>query len=151
MNDHGSDPLYTSFLGRGWSFPPRFDRASGEVRMTEDEEDIRASLILLLGTVAGERFLHPDYGIDMQALLFESLGTTMQTFLKDRVRTAILVHEPRIDLLSLDLETTAQYDGRITLIVDYAVRATNSRYNLVYPFYLSDGNEMRRAMTGNQG
>jgi len=143
MGDNGSDKLHTSFLGTGWSFPPHFDRETGSVRMTSDEEDIRASLIILLGTAAGERFLNPEYGIDMHALLFESLSTTMQTYLKDRVKTAILIHEPRINLLSLELDTSAQYDGRVSIIVEYEVRATNSRYNLVYPFYLSDGNEIR--------
>lgn len=143
MGDNGSDTLHTSFLGTGWSFPPQFDGETGSVRMTSDEEDIRASLIILLGTAAGERFLNPEYGIDMHALLFESLSTTMQTYLKDRVKTAILIHEPRINLLSLELDTSAQYDGRVSIIVEYEVRATNSRYNLVYPFYLSDGNEIR--------
>ena len=84
----------------------------------------------------------------MHALLFESLSTTMQTYLKDRVKTAILIHEPRINLLSLELDTSAQYDGRVGIIVEYAVRATNSRYNLVYPFYLSDGNEIRGSVAG---
>ncbi len=139
--------LRTSFLGTGWSFPPEFVKNPPSVRMTADEEDIRASLIILLGTVAGERFLVPEYGIDMHELLFESLSTTMQTYLKDRVKTAILIHEPRIDLLALELDTSAQYDGRIGIVVEYAVRATNSRYNLVYPFYLSDGNEMRQTVT----
>jgi len=143
MGDNGSYTLHTSFLGTGWSFPPHFDRETGAVRMTSDEEDIRASLIILLGTAAGERFLNPEYGIDMHALLFESLSTTMQTYLKDRVKTAILIHEPRINLMSLELDTSAQYDGRVSIIVEYEVRATNSRYNLVYPFYLSDGNEIR--------
>ena len=143
MSDTESDTLHTSFLGTGWSFPPHFDRETGAVRMTSDEEDIRASLVILLGTAAGERFLNPEYGIDMHALLFESLSTTMQTYLKDRVKTAILIHEPRINLLSLELDTSAQYDGRVSIIVEYEVRATNSRYNLVYPFYLSDGNEIR--------
>jgi len=140
--------LRTSFLGTGWSFPPEFVKNTASVRMTSDEEDIRASLIILLGTAAGERFLVPEYGIDMHELLFESLSTTMQTYLKDRVKTAILIHEPRINLLSLELDTSAQYDGRVSIIVEYEVRATNSRYNLVYPFYLSDGNEIRGSVAG---
>lgn len=143
MTDNSSDDLHTSFLGTGWSFPPQFIRETGTVAMTADEEDIRASLIILLGTTAGERFFYPEYGIDMHVLLFESLSTTMQTYLKDRVKTALLIHEPRINLLSLDLDTSAQYDGRVGIIVEYEVRATNSRYNLVYPFYLTDGNEVR--------
>lgn len=143
MSDNTTNTPQTSFLGTGWSFPPEFVRETGQVLMTSDEDDIRASLAILLGTAAGERFLNPEYGLDLHEMLFEPLSTTMKTFLQDRVKTAILIYEPRINLLSLELDTTAQYEGKIAVVLDYEVRATNSRYNLVYPFYVSDGNEVR--------
>ena len=146
MSDNGSDNLQNSFLGTGWSFPPEFSRETGQVLLTSGEDDIRASLVILLGTAMGERFLNPEYGLDMHEMLFEPLSTTMKTFLQDRVKTAILIFEPRINLLSLELDTSAQYEGKIGIVVDYEVRATNSRYNLVYPFYVSDGNEVRRTV-----
>lgn len=141
MND--SKDGFTSFLGTGWSFPPEFIIETGEVAMVSDEDDIRESLIILLNTAFGERFLQPKYGLDMHELLFEAISTSLQTFLKDRIRTAILIYEPRINLLDLELDTTAQYDGYLQVSLDYEIRATNSRYNLVYPFYIDDGNEMR--------
>lgn len=107
--------------------------------MTSDEEDIEASLKILLGTALGERFLNPKYGLDLHEMLFDPMSTTMTTFLKDRVKTSILIYEPRINLLSLDLDTTAQTEGRVSIIVDYEVRATNSRFNLVYPFWNAEG------------
>jgi len=146
MTDSRSDSMTTSFLGTGWSFPPEFIRATGQVRMTSDEDDIRASLIILLGTAMGERFLHPEYGLDMHEMLFEPLSTTMKTFLQDRVKTAILIYEPRINLRALELDASAEYEGKIAINVDYEVRGTNSRYNLVYPFYISDGNEQRSSV-----
>jgi phage baseplate assembly protein W len=134
---------YTSFLGTGWSFPPEFLLETGEVRMIGDEEDIHASLTILLGTALGERFLNPKYGLDMHDVLFEPMSTTMTTFLKDRVKNSLLIYEPRINLLSVELDTSAQFDGKVSIIVAYEVRATNSRFNLVYPFYLTDGSEVR--------
>lgn len=133
----------TSFLGTGWSFPPTFTRALDGVRMVTGDEDIHDSLVILFGTTLGERFLRPRYGLDMHGLLFEPMSTTMITELEDRVRTAILIYEPRIDLQTLQLDTSAQQEGRVSLVIDYAVRATNSRFNLVYPFYLSGGSEVR--------
>jgi len=141
MSDKDSQPT-TSFLGRGWSFPPEFDRQAGEVRMTEDEQDIDASLRILLGTTAGERLLHPKYGLNMQQYLFEPLNTSMQTLLKDAVKTNLLVYEPRIAVESLALDVSNQMAGYIVFIIDYRIRATNSRFNLVYPYYLNDGNEI---------
>ena len=143
MNGDESTTLYTSFLGTGWSYPPQFLPETGEVLMSSDEEDIEASLKILLGTAVGERFLNPKYGLDLHESLFEPMSTTMTTFLKDRAKIALLIYEPRINLLALDLDTSAQLEGRVALVVDYEVRATNSRFNLVFPFYLSGGSEAR--------
>jgi phage baseplate assembly protein W len=133
----------TSFLGTGWSFPPEFARGPSGVLLHSGEEDVRASLLILFGTALGERFLRPRYGLDMHEILFEPMSTTLKTYLEDRVRTTILIYEPRIDLLSLELDTSAQLEGRVSLLVDYLVRATNSRFNLVYPFYVAGGSEVR--------
>ena len=145
MEDNGSGQQYTSFLGTGWSFPPEFTRENGKVVMTSDEADIEASLKILLGTALGERFLNPKYGLDLHEMLFEPMSMTMKTFVKDRVQTSILVYEPRINLLSLELDTSAQEDGKISILVEYEVQATNSRYNLVYPFLTSDSSEVKGA------
>ena len=74
MND--PENRTASFLGRGWSFPPEFVQHSGDVVMTEDEADIDASLRVLFGTAAGERFLVPTYGLDLHELQFEPMSTS---------------------------------------------------------------------------
>jgi phage baseplate assembly protein W len=142
MSTDNSKLAYTSFLGSGWSFPPSFNAKTNSVAMTTDEADIEASLRILLGTTAGERMLHPTYGLNLQELLFEPMTTTMQTLFKDRVKTTILIYEPRIEVLSIDLDSSVLVEGKLLLKLDYAIRSTNSRFNLVYPFYLNDGNEV---------
>src|SRR5262245_33483011 len=137
---------HDSFLGTGWSFPPRF--ANGGVAMTSDELDIHKSLEILFGTVPGERFLRPDFGLDMQAVLFEPLSTTLRSLLTDRVRTAILIYEPRIKVLNLAIGSPDPNAGTLAIELEYEVRATNSRFNLVFPFYVFDSNEARSAVAG---
>jgi phage baseplate assembly protein W len=131
-----------TFLGRGWSFPPQFDLVRREVVMSTDERDIEASLRILLGTTAGERLRHPTYGLNLQEQLFEPMNTTLQTLLKDRVKTNLLVFEPRINVLAIDLDASRLNEGCLLITINYQVRATNSRFNLVYPYYLHDGNEV---------
>ena len=137
---------YRSFLGTGWSFPPTF--SNGGVVMTADEDDILASLHVLFHTTPGERFLQPKYGLDINALLFEPMSATLRTFFTDRVSTAILIHEPRIKLINLEIHSPDPNDGSLRILVEYEVRATNSRFNLVFPFYQSDSNEVRAAVAG---
>jgi phage baseplate assembly protein W len=138
------------FLGTGWSFPPEFVQNGRDVVMTTDEEDIRESLEILFGTLQGERFMVPRYGLKPHELLFEPASTTMKAFLEDRITTAILIHEPRIRLLSLAIDSPDPNSGTLRISLDYEVRATNSRYNLVYPFYRHDSNEVRGALVGRR-
>ena len=151
MYEDPSKPAYISFLGTGWSYPPEFVLETSEVLMTSDEEDIEASLKILLGTAVGERFLNPKYGLDLHEMLFEPMSTTMTTFVKDQAKIALLIYESRINLLALELDTSGQLEGRVSIVVDYEVRATNSRFNLVYPFYLSDASEVRPSLGAGTG
>jgi phage baseplate assembly protein W len=141
-----ADELYNSFLGSGWSFPPRF--AGGEVRMSRDEEDIQESLRILFNTRPGERFLAPKFGIDVHSLLFEPISVTMKSLLADKIQTAILVYEPRIKIANLRIDTPDPNDGSLQILLEYTVRSTNSRFNLVFPFYRTDSNEVRDRVAG---
>jgi phage baseplate assembly protein W len=71
-------------------------------------------------------------------MLFEPLTTTLITIVKDLIRTAILYFEPRIDLLSVSIDTRDALAGQVLIELSYLVRSTNSRFNFVYPFYLEE-------------
>ena len=131
-----------SFLGRGWGFPPEFNRATKAVNMLEDETDIKSSLEILLSTRLGERVMVPDYGCNLDELLFKPLTLTLKTFVIDLIKTAILYYEPRIDLNKIAIDPTDELEGVLLINLDYTVRATNSRKNMVYPFYKAEGNEL---------
>lgn len=132
----------SDFLGIGWRFPPEFEPGTGAV-MSHGERDIRESLEILFQTTVGERFLHPKFGLDMHDLVFEPVNMTMTALLEDRVRIAILIYEPRIELLSLRIRTAdAGIAGQALLEVECRVRTTNSRFNLVHPFYSIDASEV---------
>lgn len=136
MND------FTSFLGTGWKFPPTFDANSRDVKMSSDDQDIHESLQILLSTRLGERIMEPSYGCNLENLLFAPLNLTTKTFVADQVKTAILYHEPRIDVLKVDITQGDDLKGELLIVVDYRIRSTNSRKNLVYPFYKNEGSEI---------
>jgi phage baseplate assembly protein W len=131
-----------AFLGRGWSFPPTFDKASRGVAMLEDEADIESSLDILLSTRLGERIMQPNYGCNLDEMVFEAMNLTMLTYLKDLVENAILYFEPRIELEGLEIDTSREAEGLLLIMIDYRVRTTNSRFNYVYPFYKNEGTNL---------
>lgn len=133
---------FTSFLGTGWSFPPTFDIASSKVQTRSDEQDIEESLRILLSTRPGERILLPEYGCDLEELLFGPLNLTVKTVAVDKIKTAILYFEPRIYIDSIDFTDSNELEGELLIVIEYRIRATNSRKNLVFPFYKEEGTDI---------
>ncbi|KFA94826.1 GPW/gp25 family protein [Archangium violaceum] len=129
--------MATDFLGRGWSFPVMLDTGSGQIAMSQEEEKIRQSIWLILSTAPGERAMRPDFGCGIHALVFENIGAGTRGRLASEVTQALTLWEPRIELDGVDVRPDADEPGRLLITVTYVVRGTNSRFNFVYPFYVS--------------
>lgn len=137
------------FLGRGWSFPPTFQRSNSGVEMLDQEADIASCLEIILTTSIGERVMAPDFGCNLEDLLFESLDTTLKTLVADQIETALIYYEPRIDVEKIKLDTDLELEGIVLIEVIYRVRSTNTRYNFVYPFYKAEGTDINLTTTLN--
>ena len=128
-----------AFLGVGWAFPVALD-PSQEVSVTKYEDDVRQAIWIILGTAQGERVMRPDFGAGLHALVFEPINSTTKALLRQRVEQALTLWEPRID--SVTVQVSAQpAQGRLMIEIRYRVRTTNTFYNLVYPFYLQEGEQ----------
>ncbi len=139
-----------SFLGRGWAFPPSFNKNSGTTSMVEEVDDINQSLEILLSTSLGERILQPEYGCNLSDFQFEPINANFVALIKDLVKTAILYYEPRINVENIDItESTDQevIEGILFISVDYIVRSTNSRFNFVFPFYQNEAVQELTSLT----
>ncbi|HHE32441.1 MAG TPA: hypothetical protein ENL07_07400 [Chlorobaculum parvum] len=137
------------FFGRGWAFPPAFDRNLPGVQMLEDEAEIASSLAVLLGTLQGERVMIPWYGCNLDELIFENLDTRIKTLVADKIESAILYHEPRIRLDKVSIEKSNENEGFLLISIDYTIKSINSRFNMVYPFYIQEGTDIDMAITVN--
>jgi len=131
-----------SYIGRGWSFPPTFNGNAGSVAMLEQEADINSSLEILFCTMQGERIMLPEYGCNLDELLFENLDTRMKTLITDKIESAILYHEPRIELENVTMDDSQELEGVILIKIKYLVKTTNSRFNYVFPFYKNYENDL---------
>jgi len=134
-----------SFLGTGWAFPPEFNKR-GTVKRVTAENDIEESLHILLSTTPGERLMQPTYGCGLKSHVFDEINQGTITVITDLVKRAILFFEPRVVVERITVNTTSEEDHRNGLIrihIDYIVRSTNNRHNIVYPFYLAEGTNVR--------
>lgn len=131
-----------SFLGTGWSFPPRFDEETSALMMVSEEEDIRESLFLLLSTTPGERITNPKYGCDLRRFIFKPILPDIESSMKDVIRRSILFYEPRVTVDDIVIDSSSSRDGLVMIHLYYTVVSINIRTNMVYPFYLVEGTDI---------
>lgn len=124
-----------SFLGVGWGFPPRFASDGRGVAMVAAEQDIAQSLLILMRTTPGERVMQPEYGCDLQGMVFETLDSNRVTDLKAMIIRAVRLFEPRVVVEQVIVDILDWLDGEVRVDVAYTIIATNTRHNLVFPLY----------------
>jgi phage baseplate assembly protein W len=127
-----------TFLGAGWSFPIRVGR-DGRIVMSEYETDIKEAIWIILSTAKGERVMQPEFGCGIHEFVFSVIDTSSLTLIENSVKEALTIWEPRVDLAGVNASTEKVSEGKLMIEVEYIVRKTNNRFNMVYPFYLSEG------------
>jgi len=107
--------------------------------MSEYEEDIRESIWIILSTSKGERVMRPDFGCGINDFVFASIDSSTLALIESTVREALILWEPRIEVINIKVSTDMIKEGKLIINMDYVVRRTNNQFNLVYPFYLTEG------------
>src|SRR5262245_21951303 len=130
MGSDATDPS-RAFLGVGWAFPLSL-AADGSLATAAYEEDVRQSILIILGTRRGERVMRPEFGAGLEEFVFEPVSLTTREALKRRVEESLVDWEPRIDVLRVEVSTDPAQRDRLLISLSYRVRATNTHYNLVY-------------------
>lgn len=128
-----------SFLGQGVWFPVESDPSTGRLRESPGEEDIRQAIRIILSTKKGERVMRPEFGCDICNFAFGTMDYTSLHLMEQAVTEALIRWEPRIRSLEVAAVPSEEKDGVVWIRISYLVRSTNNRYNMVYPFYLSEG------------
>lgn len=123
------------FLGTGWRFPILPDEA-GRLGYATGEQSIEHCLRALLLTATGERVMRPDFGTRAQESVFAPGSVQNLRDLEQSVAEAVRTYEPRVELDGVRAEADPLDESRITVSVEYRIRRTNTKANLVFPFYL---------------
>lgn len=127
------------FMGRGFSFPFRVDPATNRIAMSSAEQDVEEAIRIILRTNLGERVMLPEFGTSAGDFLFSDDCAERVAALEESVREALDQWEPRIT----DIEVTADRDGSskgvLAINIQYTLRVTNNQFNMVYPFYMMEG------------
>jgi Bacteriophage baseplate protein W len=102
----------------GWGYPVSLD-ARGRLAMLSGCAAVDAALAVLIGTVAGERPMRPDFGIRLD-------WTTEE--LPDRIRELVEKFEPRIDVSRVELVEPRGYLRDMAAVrIEYTLRSIGER------------------------
>ena len=136
MSTQDSEPR--SFLGVGWKFPVQ--TTPGQlIEMSSYEQDIHEAIRIILETPKGQRVMRPDFGCGIHGFVFASMNTSEMHRIESAVREALTLWEPRIELNNVTVSQDNSHIGKLIISIDYRVRATNTQFNMVYPFFLTEG------------
>lgn len=127
-----------AFLGVGWEYPLQRNQ-QGDIALARHEENIKETIGIILSTAPGERLMHPDFGCGIHELVFAPNNTSTASLARFYVESALVRWEPRIDVEEVEVQADPSNLALLLISVNYRVRATDSRFNLVYPFYLTRG------------
>ncbi|MEM7040784.1 MAG: GPW/gp25 family protein, partial [Bacteroidota bacterium] len=94
-----------SFIGRGWSFPPRFDGKFNQLETVTLAEEVRESIFIILSTIPGERVTNPEFGCKIYDLIWKPIDKATKILMDEVIRQAIYKYEPRIILEDIIIES----------------------------------------------
>lgn len=124
-------------LGVGWAFPVK--PINGRLTYTRYEDDIEQAIQIILQTAPGERVMLLEFGAGLRDFVFEPNSLVTHRAIETSVMQALIDWEPRIDIERVEVIANENEPNVLLIHLDYVVRATNTFYNRVYPFYLLEG------------
>jgi len=123
------------FLGSGMKFPPSINPATGRFEVSKGAVSVKESVYLILMTQKTERWIRPEFGSSLMSYTFMDTGATMLTIMSREIANDLMRNEPRIEDVDVKIDAMSK-QGALIIYVDYLIRETNVRDNLVFPFYL---------------
>jgi phage baseplate assembly protein W len=122
------------FIGKGLAFPLKTD-ASGGIALVSREREIEEAIRMVLSTAHGERPMRPEFGCGIHDYVFASADSTTAGRIRYEVRRSLERWEPRIDVIDVQVSNDPGDQTILYVDVQYALRGTNDKRNLVFPFY----------------
>lgn len=132
--------MTNDFLGKGLRFPFAFQRRSGGAQVSTvtsmDHTHIHESILQILGTRPGERFMNPEFGSHVRDLVFEPNNDVLKGLLRHYIIDDVERWEKRVYVtdVSFDESTEAIDANMLSVCISYRVIDTQVEGNLVWPF-----------------
>lgn len=101
-----------------------FHPVNKELILSTDSNAIRKSLRNLIMTNHYERLFHPEIGSNVRKMLFEPMGPLTTNYLETEIFNTITNYEPRVNLVSIEIDAQYEYNAYNITITYYEKNST---------------------------
>lgn len=121
-----------SYLGTALSYPIEVNEL-GRVKTVTGRAVIPQSIKNILDTPLGSRYFLPEYGSQIQELLFEPNDEILKALLTHYIGNALALWEKRIKVEEISIEMATP--ERVNCVIIYRILQSNEIDSFIYPFY----------------
>ena len=107
---------------KGWKFPIQVDPNTGKIQTVEDNENIKQSVKVILGTQKFERKVVPTFGTDLHSFMFEVMDPTFVSGIKNSINSALNLWEKNIRDLNVSVDASAGPVSKVDVNIDYITK-----------------------------
>lgn len=105
----------------GWGYPFTILSGNGRVRISEERENIRESVRIILSTEPGERILHPDFGTKLHQFIFEVIDAQTEEMIRREIRHSLRLWEKRVCDVEVETDRMTGEQGVLRVEVSYSI------------------------------
>ena len=96
----------------------------GDIALSYDSQAIIRSIRNILSTKKYEKMFNPDFGSNLDVILFENISSLTASALQKEISVAISNYEPRVSMKSVDVSPYPEKNGYSVTLTFYLLNAT---------------------------
>jgi phage baseplate assembly protein W len=96
----------------------------GDIALSYDSQAIIRSIRNILSTKKYEKMFNPDFGSNLDVILFENISSLTASALQKEISVAISNYEPRVNMKSVDVSPYPEKNGYSVTLTFYLLNAT---------------------------
>lgn len=133
-------PEVDKVIGKGIKYPVKFGvfKHSQLFELSSGPDKINESIKMIFDTPIGSRYNNPNFGSNLNYLIFEPNDTILKDLLYYSVHDSLSRWEKRITIKNISFQTfetdSSINPNQINIRVEYIINATHQQGSYVYPF-----------------
>lgn len=103
----------------GWAFPVEVDEATGQIKMTTDNDCVRQNIRMIVQTDRGERKMRPNFGAGLNRFMFQNVDLVLVNRMSEAVAQSIRMWEEHLRGVNVGVMQSPQDYAAVNINIEY--------------------------------